>query len=148
MEIEEAIKRGLDRNGILFLGSGFSFRGKNANGEKLKIGSDLSHAICRQIGIKATDDLTISSERYLSDPTCKKSLKEFIDFLSKEVYCTEVTEAQRMIASVPWRRIYTTNYDNAFEVASKENGNVRNSITIGNKRYEVNKKFFALCRRN
>lgn len=137
MELEQAIKRGLDRNGILFLGSGFSYGGQNSNGELLKIGKDLSHEICRQIGIKETDDLTISSERYLSDPTCNKSLKEFIAFLSDEVRCTEVTEAQKVIASVPWQRIYTTNYDNAFEVASKCNGNIRISITIGNKRYVV-----------
>lgn len=43
MELEQAIKRGLDRNGILFFGSGFSYGGQNSNGELLKIGKDLSH---------------------------------------------------------------------------------------------------------
>ena len=138
MELEEAIKRALDKNGILFLGSGFSYGGQNGNGEPLKIGKDLSHEICRQIGIEETDDLTISSERYLSDPKCKKSLPEFIDFLSKEVICTAVSDAQMIIASIPWKRIYTTNYDNAFEIASSQNGRKRTSITIGNRRYLQN----------
>lgn len=135
MTIEDAIKKALDGNGILFLGSGFSFGGKNSKGTNLKIGKDLSHAICREIGVKETDDLTISSERYLRSD---KLLTEFIDFLSKELYCIETSESQQMIAALPWKRIYTTNYDNAFEVASKVKGYTRKSITIANARFLPN----------
>ena len=42
MELQEGIKRVLDREGILFLGSGFSIGGKNRKGENMKVGADLS----------------------------------------------------------------------------------------------------------
>lgn len=135
MKLQEAIEKIIDGNAVLFLGSGFSYGGKNKNGDILKTGKDLSHVICDECGITHTDDLTISSDRYVNDPTCKKSLKEFIAFLEKEVYCTETTHSQDVVASLPWKRIYTTNYDNAFELASRKNGNTRKSITITNKRY-------------
>lgn len=135
MELSEGIQRVLDHEGILFLGSGFSIGGKNLNGENLKVGADLSKAICRDLGISESSNLAISSQRYIEDPTCKKSLAELIDFLRKEVFCAETSEVQDYIAKMPWKRIYTTNYDNAFETASKKNGLERKSITITNSRY-------------
>lgn len=135
MNLEDAIKKALDGKGVLFLGSGFSYGGKNSKGDNLKLGSQLSHAICNQIKIENTDDLTISSERYLQDPLYKKTLVEFIEFLKSEIICHQTSTSQNIISSLPWKRIYTTNYDNSFEVASQKNNIIRSSITITNKRY-------------
>ena len=60
MKLQEAIQYAIDGEAILFLGSGFSFGGKNKNGGDLKIGSGLSHAICRDLGIPESANLTIS----------------------------------------------------------------------------------------
>ena len=136
MNLIDGIKKILDHNGILFLGSGFSTGGKNFNGQNMKTGAELSRAICRNLGIKESDNLSISSQRYIEDPKCKKSLAEFIEFLSKELVCTEISQDQKIIANLPWKRIYTTNYDNSFELASEECGYIRSSITITNKRYK------------
>ena len=73
--------------------------------------------------------------RYLQDNNCKKSLKEFIAFLTKELTCKEVTKAQQDVISLPWARIYTTNYDNVVETASQKAGLSRESITITNALY-------------
>lgn len=135
MELEQAIKYAIDGEAILFLGAGFSYDGTNLNNKPIKVGKDLSHAICRDLGIAESDNLTISATRYLQDSRCKKSLKEFIDFLSKELVCKETTKEQQTVIGLPWARIYTTNYDNVVEKASEISGLSRESITITNKRY-------------
>ena len=73
MELQEGIKRVLDREGILFLGSGFSIGGKNRKGENMKVGADLSCALCRDLGVKESKDLAITSQRYIEDTKCKKA---------------------------------------------------------------------------
>lgn len=140
MELLDAIKKALDHEGVLFLGSGFSIGGKNRKNEELKVGSGLSRAICRDLKINESDNLAISSQRYIEDPKCKKSLNDFINFLSDELTCTEVSRSQEIIASLPWKRIYTTNYDNTFECASEKSGYNRTSITITNSRYAPGRK--------
>lgn len=134
MKLEEAIKFALNGEAILFLGAGFSIGGQSRKGD-LKVGADLSHAICQDLGIPESDNLIISSSRYLNDDGCKKGLPAFIDFLQGELECISTSEAQDTIVSLPWKRIYTTNYDNAIEVSSKKQGKERTTITIGNARY-------------
>lgn len=135
MSVEEAIQHAIDGEAILFLGSGFSYGGINVKGTSMKIGRDLSHEICKDLSIEMTDDLTISSSRYIDDAECKKGLKAFIEFLKKELECVEITEAQASICALPWKRIYTTNYDNIIELATREKGFKRETITITNERY-------------
>lgn len=135
MELVEAIKHALDGEAILFLGSGFSFGGKNRNGAAMKVGAGLSHAICDDLKIARSDDLTISATRYIMDDSCKKGLPEFIRFLKGELECIETCREQDVIISLPWKRIYTTNYDDAAELSSKKQGITRETITITNVRY-------------
>ena len=64
MELEQAIKYAIDGNAILFLGAGFSYGGINMNNESIKVGEDLSRAICRDLGIAESSNLTISATRH------------------------------------------------------------------------------------
>lgn len=134
MKLEEAIKCALNGEAVLFLGAGFSIGGESRKGD-LKVGADLSHAICQDLGIPESNNLSISSSRYLYDDDCKKGLSAFIDFLQGELECISTSETQDIIVSLPWKRIYTTNYDNAVEVSSKKQEIERTTITIGNARY-------------
>lgn len=135
MELKNAIQYALEREAILFLGAGFSSGGKNKSGCEMKVGAALSYAICDDLKIPRSDNLTISASRYIEDDSCKKGLTEFIDFLEKELTCTETSEDQDTILALPWKRIYTTNYDDIIEVSSKKQGIERESITITNARY-------------
>lgn len=101
----------------------------------LRVGAELAYAICDDLKIERSDNLTISATRYIEDESCKKSLSEFINFLMGELECTQTSEDQDVIISVPWKRIYTTNYDNAIELSSKKQGIERESVTITNARY-------------
>lgn len=135
MELKEAIQHACDGEAILFLGSGFSLGGKNRNGSAMKVGSELSHAICDDLKIDRSDNLTISATRYLIDESCKKGLVEFIRFLKGELECAETSKDQDVIISLPWKRIYTTNYDDIAETSSRKQGIERETITITNARY-------------
>ena len=135
MELQKAIKAAMDGEAVLFLGAGFSSGGMNILGENIKVGKDLSYAICDDLGITRSDNLTISASRYIEDEKCKKGLDEFIDFLKKELTCVETTADQNEICSLPWTRIYTTNYDNIEELSSEKMGFAREAITITNARY-------------
>ena len=135
MELKEAIQHACDGEAILFLGSGFSFGGKNRNNSAMKVGAGLSHAICNDLKIEQSDNLTISATRYIMDDSCKKGLSDFIRFLKGELECTETSKDQDVIISLPWKRIYTTNYDDVVELSSRKQGKVRESITITNARY-------------
>ena len=85
--------------------------------------------------IEKSDNLTISASRYIEDDSCKKGIDKFIEFLRNELTCVETTYDQDTICSLPWMRIYTTNYDNIVEVSSEKQGKFRESITITNARY-------------
>lgn len=137
MELKDAIRHAIDGEAILFLGAGFSSGGKNKRGEDMKVGAGLSHAICKDLGIEASDNLTISATRYIMDDSCKKGLPAFISFLKEEVGCVETSEAQDIITALPWKRIYTTNYDDIIELSSKKQGIQRETVTITNTRYAV-----------
>lgn len=135
MNLDAAIKYALNGEAILFLGAGFSYGGTNRKGSKMKVGADLSYAICDDLKIPRSDNLTITSSRYLEDDECKKGLSAFIDFLRGELECVATSDEQDTIARLPWKRVYTTNYDNIVEVSSKKQGIERSSITITNQRY-------------
>ena len=42
---------------------------------------------------------------------------ELVSLIKEEFWADSITAAQEQIAAIPWRRIYTTNYDNVFEEA-------------------------------
>lgn len=137
MELQQALKYVIDGDAVLFLGAGFSYGGVNVSGGEVKVGKDLSYAICDDLGIERSDNLTISSSRYIEDENCKKGLEKFIEFLRSELTCVETTFDQDAICALPWMRIYTTNYDNIVELSSEKQGISRESITITNARYSA-----------
>lgn len=129
MELSEAIKCAIDGQAILFLGAGFSCSGKNCNGEELPSASELSKRMCIDLGINESSELDIVSDRYVDDPDCGKGVLALIEFLKKQCFCIKTSEEQDMVLSLPWKRIYTTNYDNIPEVSSRKQSIERESIT-------------------
>ena len=126
MNIEEAIRHAIDGNAILFLGAGFSCGGKNRNGETLPSASELSKRLCKEMGIPESSDLAIVSDMFIDHSVYGKGVKELISFLKKQCLALRISEAQETIINLPWRRIYTTNYDNIPEICSRK-GNVERS---------------------
>lgn len=129
MELGEAIKHAIDGNAILFLGAGFSCGGKNKNNEGMPSASELSKRMCKKIGISESTELSIVSDRFIDDPRYGKGVSALIEFIKQECFCINTSEEQDTILSLPWRRIYTTNYDNIPEVSSRKLRIERETIT-------------------
>lgn len=133
MELNEAILHSLNGNAVLFTGSGFSVSATNIKGTPFKVASALAQALCKELEIEEDDDLEWASEKYIEE----KGEKQLIEFLREEFTCGTVSEAQKTIAKVDWKRIYTTNYDDVLEQSIKLAGKQYNSITTIDKTEET-----------
>lgn len=115
MDLNYAINCALDGNAILFAGSGFSYGAINLNGEKIKNGSSLANAIAKDCDCKDyTGPLNVISEYYIKT----KSTKDLIELIKKECTVSSICTYHKTIISLPWKRVYTTNYDSVIEKAA------------------------------
>lgn len=106
---------------ILFLGSGFSKPAKNIRNEELPTGSELKHLFAKLLGVDANHyDLKTLADEFAS----RKELNLY-QTLYELFTIKELQPHQEYILAQPWRRIYTTNYDDSVEFSySKRSSNV------------------------
>ena len=104
---------------ILFLGSGFSRNAKNIRNESLPTGIGLRDELARLLDVNPGDyDL-----KTLADEAASRSDINLYQTLYEIFTVKELQKPQDDILRLPWRRIYTTNYDDAIEFAFVKNSN-------------------------
>lgn len=114
---------------ILFTGAGFSVGAKNLEDRSPVMARDLSAKIAELISVvEDKDDLGYVSDKLISHH--KDKIPALIELLKKEYSIKESSEEQNLFASIDWRRVYTTNYDQVFEMALKSNGKPYTSIDM------------------
>lgn len=118
MIIEEALNTVLEGKSILFLGAGYSIGAENCQGNQIKDGRALKEHF--KTVLQEGDDLPIEelADIYIEN----RGLDGFIKELKEQFLCKFPTTIQEEIAGLPWKRIYTTNYDDVFELAAKNRG--------------------------
>lgn len=129
MELQEAIIHALDGNAVLFVGSGFSTGAIKDGGQPFATAVPLAHKLLEECGLpkdQQVDDLGQASEVYIS----LKSEHELVDYMRKEYTAVDVTPTHITIASIKWKRIYTTNYDNVMELACSKNKRALQSVIL------------------
>lgn len=126
MNLEVAIKYALSGEAILFLGSGASVGAINQNDECFPIGSLLAERL-----YPGSYNLDQSADLFCEDKEKDKKdgKQELIYFLKNQFIAKRITEHQKMIPLVPWKRIYTTNYDNIVEKSYYESGKYIRSLS-------------------
>ena len=130
MELKDAIEKILTGNCILFTGSGYSCDAKNISGNSPRIGGNLTQFLYSECGINENDyNLKSASELYSDN----KGEFQLIDFLRNEYTISEVGTDHEFIASLPWKRIYTTNYDNVMELSYAKNKKLLTPIILNEK---------------
>ena len=107
----------LDGDATLFLGAGFSKGNKNLLDEYLPITNTLNESLQIHCGITPTDQ-TINIQSTSQYFVKNLGENKLISFLREKFTVSKSLEWQNTIADANWKRIYTTNYDNVFEVAS------------------------------
>lgn len=126
LRLKSFLSKSNNGTSLLITGAGFSFGSKNVKGLMPKDSRSLSKAICVLAEIPEDEDLYYSSEYYLQN----NPSHQLIDLLKSEYTINSVSKYHELIASKRWRRIYTTNYDRVFEIASTNKSKVCESINI------------------
>ena len=105
----------LDGSATLFVGAGLSFLSKNAAGVTLPNGEQLKSALQLETGATKNYALDKIANFYVK----KHGSLKLYDFLTQALTVSHVDKRLINLYRHPWRRLYTTNYDNAIEVARK-----------------------------
>ncbi|MBM6885836.1 SIR2 family protein [Pseudoflavonifractor phocaeensis] len=130
MNLTDAMNYALSGEAILFAGSGFSYGAKNINKESFRVGDGLRDAIAEDCGIgKTTQSLSVTAQYYIK----KKSPQDLINLLKAEFSVYSIETWHNKLLSLPWKRIYTTNYDSVVEVAAKNNTKPITPIVLSDK---------------
>lgn len=119
MEIKEAIEHAIDGNAVLFIGAGFSFGAENLEGSLPLSGRSLAKRLYELSGVETDDDnLSLASQMFL-----RMRSPSVLASLLREMFTIKKPAPHHLqIASMNWRRIYTTNYDNLFELSANQEG--------------------------
>lgn len=126
MELDEAIGSALEGRAVLFVGSGFSRESRNLRNGPFKTGQQLAAHLGKQVGLPAGTLLDDASEEFYS----RFGVDRLMEEIEKEFTAKDISRTQIGYAKVPWKRIYTTNYDDVIEGAYKKVGQRIKSVTL------------------
>ncbi|MBH0029186.1 SIR2 family protein [Pseudoalteromonas sp. SWN29] len=126
VSLETFLSRISTGKAILFTGAGFSLNTKNLNGEEPPLAKGLAKKIAELGKMESSDNLMYVSDYYLT----YKSKPNLLSLLKNNFVLDEVSEDHISICSIPWKRSYTTNYDNAIELSYRKNGKNVESLCI------------------
>lgn len=123
-----------DGDALLFLGAGFSRNNYNLERKTLPLTDELSGQLQKASGLSDSEiDKTLnvqSTSEYLIE---EKGEDELVKILKETFTVSESFPWQNELARLNWKRIYTSNYDNVFEVASNSVNIHRVPINIASK---------------
>ena len=97
----------------MFLGSGFSQSAKNIRNENLLTGHGLRNEFAKLLGV----DPNAYDLKTLADEIASRQELNLYQTLYELFTVKELHPSQDDILRLPWRRIYTTNYDDTVELA-------------------------------
>ncbi len=121
MNLDTAVNYALAGDALLFVGAGFSRTPDtlNSKGEKLKNGKELSSYLLTLAGVGVTEDIDISldkaAEFCINEFSKKNDIPSLIEELKSLFTIHNWASWQEIIINLPWRRVYTTNYDDLVE---------------------------------
>lgn len=126
MELDQLIKHALNGNVVLFVGAGFSCSATNVIGLPLKTGSQLSTHLGNKCGLSEPTRLEYVADLYIA----KHGVTHLIELLNEEFQVSEIAAEHFVYGRIPWKRVYTTNYDNTIELAYRTNNETIVPITL------------------
>ena len=113
---------------ILFLGAGFSIGAKNIIGTNLPSGEDLRNELAGMLCVPPSDYPLDT----LVDEVHSRGDLNLYHILYQRFTVAKLQRHQKAILSFPWRRIYTTNFDDAVEFHHSSNDCAVPSYTTAN----------------
>jgi hypothetical protein len=126
MQLDEGLRHALDGHSVLFLGSGFSVGVQSESGVPLTTGAGLTELLAHELGLDERPPLDQTADLFRED----RGVHGLIQFLRPRLTVADITSEHLVFARAPWRRIYTTNYDNAIEFAYTREGKNITPVTL------------------
>ncbi|MBA0218435.1 SIR2 family protein [Pectobacterium brasiliense] len=124
---DDMLRRISTGKAIIFTGAGFSKKTINILNEEPPLAKELSKKIGVLGGIgDDIDDLMFTSRFFLK----YKDKSDLLSLLKDSFILKKVTKDHEFICSLPWRRFYTTNYDNSIELACLSSGKRVDALDI------------------
>lgn len=116
MELHDAVRIAFDGDAVLFTGAGLSFLSETANHAKLPTGDELKDILLKQpVGTGSIHPL----DRVAGHAVRENGVEWVFETLKTTLTVAHVDERLAKLYNLPWRRIYTTNYDNSAEFCRK-----------------------------
>src|SRR5688500_10904100 len=108
MDLDRALEHAIDGNAVLFTGAGFASGALNLRKSPFKKGREFAEHLAVACGLPNDTTLTDAAEEFAHSSGTDKLIHE----LRQEFSASKVDSSHIKIAQIPWRRIFTTNYDN------------------------------------
>src|ERR1700761_611866 len=118
MDLEEGLAYAAQGRAVLFLGAGFAWGATSLANEPFLMGAGLGKALADEAGISSDFTLEDISDIYLNRFGAASLLRNIRTWYTAK----EVSKSHKILAKIPWRHVYTTNYDDVFERACSEVG--------------------------
>lgn len=115
-ELDEAINVLATGSAICFLGAGFSHDAKDSTGKNIPTTEALTEEVCNLIGIPRSEGGSLSDVADYCQADSELALRLNTLLINRLTHCAP-TPQQMKIAQVPWRSIFTTNFDDIVERA-------------------------------
>jgi hypothetical protein len=126
MELKDALAAARHGKAVAFLGAGFSLFAKTSDGGDIPTTAQLATRLCKEID---EEDLAFDAAATVFKMRNPQNPHALATFLERQFTVSDVGEPHLEFCKTPWRRIYTTNYDNIVEVASRKVGIPRLSLS-------------------
>lgn len=121
---------------MLFVGAGFSVGCKNLDRKSPPLAKDLAILICKKGEFQEDDDLSYVADYFMT----YKDRHELLDILKKQYTILSCKKEHEKVSALKWKRIYTTNYDDAIEKSAANIGKNIYSLTADDSPKEFYKK--------
>lgn len=125
-ELERRLAKPRPGRAILFTGAGFSHGAINRGNDPIPLARKFAAQLAAEIHESPDISLTVISELYNE---AKSDDRALLEVLKNEFSAKNISDAQRQILRYPWKRIYTTNYDDVAEFARSPDGSIPESFT-------------------
>ena len=110
--LDAAIRAAMSGTATLFVGAGVSFLSKNEEGKALPNGDGLSDILHDELEIERRKHSLASISDYYRT---KKGSASLVNLLKSQFSAAETDQQLINLYRLPWRRIFTTNYDLVIE---------------------------------
>lgn len=112
--LDLALQNAIDGKAILFLGAGASRNSRSISYMPLPDASGLVQLLCNELGVSNKGYALPAIAQHFRKV---KGTHKLIEILKANLLTSSVEPGIASLLSLPWRRIYTTNYDNVAETA-------------------------------